>query len=81
MLEWNHMCFLWFDTKNEKLGGLDKDPKLITSKMINFAERVAKNPAINYHFNTSLATKEMSYISVIQFHTEQVILLTSSSAI
>lgn len=81
MQEWNLMYFRWFDTKNEKLGGLDKDPKLITSKMINFAERVAKNPAINYHFNTSLATKETSYISVIPFHTEQVILLTSSSAI
>lgn len=54
----------WFVIKNVKLDGLDRDQKLVMSKMINFAIKIGKNLIISYPLNINLIIKVIFFILV-----------------
>lgn len=63
----------WFVIKNVKLDGLDRDQKLVMSKMINFAIKMGKNLIISYPLNINLIMKVIFFILVNLYLIELVI--------
>ncbi len=63
----------WFVIKNVKLDGLDRDQKLVMSKMINFAIKMGKNLIISYPLNINLIIKVIFFILVNLYLIELVI--------